>query len=119
MAIKHEAPVTTNILLQHSELRLRLHGNEAAWVRSISGSVDDPIISVGLGTVTMFGQLEVVRERLAALVSVIDDAVAQPDRWPQIGLRRVDEHHWTRDSPNPFVDLGHGPADPEPSHPAR
>lgn len=60
----------------------------------------------------MFGQLEVVRERLAALLGVVDTAIAQPGLWPRLGLRRVGQRHWTRDAPNPFVALGSGPAGP-------
>jgi hypothetical protein len=105
--------IPTNDLLRHSELRLHVHGNEVAWVQSISGPQRHLTISVGLGNVTIFGQMGAVRERLAALLKVVDSAIAQPDLWPQIGMRRVSERHWTRDAPNPFVALGNGAAGPE------
>ena len=105
--------ISTNDLLQHSELRLQIHGNEVAWVRSISGPAEHLVLTIGLGNVTMFGQLEVVRERLAALLGVVESAIAQPELWPQIGMRQVSERHWTRDAPNPFVALGNGSAGPE------
>ena len=105
--------IPTNDLLRYSELRLQVHGHEVAWVQSISGPPRHLIISVGLGNVTMFGPMEAVRERLAALLGVVDRAIAQPDLWPQIGMRRVSERRWTRDAPNPFIALGTGPAGPE------
>ena len=113
MANMEAMPISTNDLLAHMETRMQLHGNEVAWVRSISGPAGNPVLAVGLGTVTMFGRIDVVRERLAALVGVVDAAIAQPERWPQIGLRHVGEGHWTRDAPNPFVAPGNGPAGPE------
>jgi len=44
------------------------------FVGSISS--DPAIISVGIGPVTLFGRTEVVRERLAALLDVLDAAIA-------------------------------------------
>lgn len=111
-------PIPTNDLLRHSELRLQVHGNEVAWVRSIAGPPEHAIIAVGLGTVTMFGQIEVVRERLAALLGIVDSAISQPKLWPTIEIRQVSEHYWARDAPNPFVALGNRPAGPEMMRPA-
>ena len=61
----------------------------------------------------MFGDLDIVRERLAALLDVLDSARAHPERWPEIKMRKVNDRHWVRDQPNPFVALGNGPAGPE------
>jgi hypothetical protein len=113
MTVVEAIPIPTNDLLRHVELRLQVHGNEVAWIRSISGPAEHPILAVGLGPVTMFGYLDVVRERLAALLGVIDRAVAQPGLWPQISPHKMNDRHWTRDNPNPFVALGNGPLGPK------
>lgn len=113
MTIVEAIPIPTNDLLRHVEFRLQIHGNEVAWVRSVSGSPETPIIAVGLGPVTMFGYLDTVRERLAALLEVVDSAIAHPELWPQLVMTRADERHWTRDAPRPFVALGNGPAGPD------
>ena len=111
-------PISTNDLLRHSEYRVQVHGNEVAWVRSISNQ-SSPIVTVGLGTITIFGRIDIVRERLSALLGVIDAAIAHPELWPQVSMRQVDERHWTRDAPNPFIALGSGPAGPELVRPVR
>ena len=115
MAQTKALPISTNDLLRHAEVRVQLHGNEVAWVRSVSGPPEEPILTAGLGMVTLFGPIDVVRERLAALVNVIDTAIARPDLWPQIGLRQVHERRRTRDHPHPFVALGSSPAGPQTS----
>lgn len=99
-------PLDTNDLLRHSEFTLQIHGNKTAWIRSISDTSGHTIVSAALGNVTVFGPLDTVRERLGALVGLLDAATAQPGLWPDIALTRVGERRWRRDRPNPFVDYG-------------
>ena len=106
-------PISTNDLLRHVEIQTQLHGNEVAWVRSISGAPSVELVSIGLGTLILYGRTDVVRERLAALLAVLDSAIAQPELWPDLKLRESEPGHWTRDKPSPFVALGTGPAGPK------
>ncbi len=99
-------PLETNDLLRHSEFTMQIYGNETAWIRAISDTPGHPIVSAAIGNVTVFGPLQTVRERLAALVELLDAAETQPDLWPDVALTRVGDRHWHRVRPNPFVDQG-------------
>lgn len=74
MTLLEPIPIPTNDLFRHVDIRLQIHGNEVARGRSISGSPEQPVVAVGLGALTMFGYLDVARERLAAALAVVDTA---------------------------------------------
>lgn len=74
MTLHEPLDVPTNDLLRHIEVRSRIAASDSVFVRSIS---DDPeIVSVGIGVVTLFGRTEMVRDRLVALLGVLDAAIA-------------------------------------------
>ncbi len=52
------APLDTNDFLRHSEFTVQIHGNEIAWIRSISDTSGQLIVSAATGNVTVFGPSE-------------------------------------------------------------
>lgn len=96
--------VDERLMLRHCELRLAVHGTETAWVKSITGNdADTALVLLGLSNLTLYGPLPALRDRLQALVGLLDSAAAHPERWAEIPMRQVSERRWVRNHPHPFV----------------
>jgi hypothetical protein len=94
-----------NQLLRHCSIRLSVHGHETAWVRDIHGpEPESALISLGLGNLTLTGPVPALRGRLVALLSVLEMAADQPDKWALFRMERTGERRWERRHPHPFVD---------------
>jgi hypothetical protein len=90
-------------LVSRARFTLVVAGREYAWVRSLAG--DDPEhaeVEISLDQLTIQGLLAAVRERVGALVELLDEVAAHPERWGDLRLTKVGERHWHRDVPHPF-----------------
>jgi hypothetical protein len=102
------SPKTTDAeladLVTRAQFRLVVTRREAAWVRSVSGATPDGAqVAISLDQLTLQGPLHAVRERVAALLELLDEVAATPQRWPDLQLTRVDETRWRRNKPHPFT----------------
>ena len=89
-------------LVTRAQFRLVVTGRETAWVRSVSGTEPDTAqVAISLDQLTLQGPLRAVRERVAALLELLDRVAAQPERWPDLKLTRVAETRWRRTKPHP------------------
>jgi hypothetical protein len=91
-------------LVARAQFRMLVVGRETAWVRTVTGS--DPMtaqVSISLDQLTIVGPLGAVRERVAALLELLDEVGDHPERWSDIRLRKVGPNHWRRRAPHPFV----------------
>jgi hypothetical protein len=91
-------------LLSRAGYRQTVSGAELAWVRSVNGDAANPAVVLSLDQLTLCGPYEALRERLMALVGLLDDLVASPQRWPEVSAwENVGPKSWHRVAPNPFV----------------
>ena len=95
----------------HADLVLRaqfvmtITGRETAWVRKVSGP--DPStaeVHLSLDQLTLRGSLGAVRERVAAMLDLLDDVASSPERWPDLVWTHDGETgRRSRVRPHPFV----------------
>jgi hypothetical protein len=91
-------------LVTRAQFRLIVTGRETAWVRSVSGTEPDTAqVVISLDQLTLHGPLHAVRERVTALLELLGQVAAQPERWPDLKLTRVAETRWRRTKPHPFI----------------
>jgi hypothetical protein len=91
-------------LLSRAGYRQTVIGVELAWVRSVNGDAANPNVMLSLDQLTLCGPHEALRERLMALVGLLDELVASPERWPEVAAwEKVGDKTWHRVTPNPFV----------------
>ena len=73
-------------------------------MRSVNGDAANPSVTLALDQLTLYGPYEALHERLLALVGLLDDLVANPERWPEVSAwEQVGPKSWHRVAPNPFV----------------
>jgi hypothetical protein len=90
--------------VSRAQFRMIVRGLETAWVRAVSGAEPGSAqIAISLDQLTLHGPLIAVRERLAAMVELVDDVAATPERWPDLQMQRVGDRSWRRTKPHPFV----------------
>jgi hypothetical protein len=91
-------------LLSRAGYRQAVSGAELAWVRSVNGEAANPSVTLSLDQLTPCGPYEALRERLMALVGLLEELVASPARWPEVSAwEKVGPKSWHRVAPNPFV----------------
>ena len=71
-------------------------------VRSINPRTTPPLIEISLSQLTLYGPLPAIRERLAAMVELLDRVVAEPERSGDLKMTRVGPGRWRRLRPHPF-----------------
>ena len=97
-------------MVSRATFKLVVAGREDAWVRSVVGS--DPQnaqVEISLDQLILHGTLGAIRERLAAMVELLDEVAAHPERWKDLHLTRIGEQHWRRGVPHPFLRRGPQP----------
>lgn len=82
--------------------RMTLAGDETVFVRRLTGEQPwDTLVQVCLDQLVLSGEYSAVRSRVAAVLGLLDDIAAHPDRWedlcwqhgPAIGEPRSDVGH--------------------------
>lgn len=105
MSLRLHDPVDPDVLRRQSEFRTAIRGDELVWISDINGDeLDSASVSVCVNNLTINGPLLQVRERLAAMVEVLDHAAASPEKWDRLLPRaRRKGHRGKPDWPHPFT----------------
>ena len=85
-----------------TQFRMTVYGDETAWVAGVNGTA--PFVQLALEHLLLVGTLSDLRDRLTALVGLLDDLEQQPERWWEVSAwEKVGPKHHRRVTPNPFI----------------
>ena len=88
----------------YGQFRLPIGGKETATVRSISAGTIPLLVEISLSQVTLYGPMPAIRERLTAMIGLLDRVVAEPERWNDITPTEIGPHRWQLLTPHPSTD---------------
>jgi hypothetical protein len=85
--------------------RKTVTGRETAFVRTLNGEKPwDTQVQICLDQLVLNGDYSAVRDRVAAVLALLDDIAAHPERWQDLCWQRDPETSGPRDpAPHPLV----------------